>query len=428
VPIQSVNPIRNYRQIMNQDQNRKRDKDNSTFKEYISDDQILLQELLTEKGFSKAVIKDVLDSGYLAMQADTFVAGKSMHVVDGFYGSKTLYGLIPLGIFCEYLRRPRESFAFPKMRKRYKVRSVDEAINRLRNDLNEPFFSAGEMAFRGQTRRHTIKRPIPNPSARDIHGNEDLILPSYWRKFLHSFIDRPATIKSETIRAFFSDPLLRGKIPEDALRTIENFESYGYHEMEETFVWGKVNDPTLAETIYNRIAPEQYVRLTKQGRLLRQLPLTQQHYGIATAGIDVTFDLATACFFALNSFRLGEGDKGFFHRMRKNINPIVYGFVFHDPPLTKTRDLVQSFDWFEHLKPIRPIRQRCAIVGTDSFSVNVAVPDIAVIFELDRNFKDKNIPDQNYLFPNKDEDPFYSYLLEKRKTNQAWKEVVEYAT
>ena len=184
--------------------NRRKNNSKTTFKSLVSNDQVLLQELLSARKFSVELIKSVLNSGYFATKATSIAASNSIHVGDGFYGSKTFYGLIPLDIFCDYLKRPLDRYAFPKVTKRYKVHSLKEAIYQLQNDINVPFFLAGEMAFRGQTKRYYIKRSIPNPMARDLYGTEELILASYWRQFLRSINNRPVSIKSQTVD--FSSP------------------------------------------------------------------------------------------------------------------------------------------------------------------------------------------------------------------------------
>lgn len=406
---------------------RHKSKSSETYRNYIAKGQILLRKLLEKKGFSNEIIKAVLDSGYLAMKADTVLAPGSMHIVDGFYGSKTMWGLIPLGFFSNYLRQPLDKYVFPKMSRHYKVSSLQDAKARLLDDPNAPFYLAGEMAFRGQTNKYSIKRQIPNPMARDIDGSEELILASYWRQFLPSIIDRTRSLKSNTIDAFFSDPILRKNIPDNIMNTIDQFDSGGYRLIDEYNVWSHTDDLTLAEKFTDNVMPRTgYVRYSREGRLFRQLPTIQQHYGIRTAGLDVTFDLSVACFFALNSFSFNENGKGYFQRKNKDVNPVVYCFVFHDPPLTKTLDITSSFDWFKDFEPLRPKRQNCALVGTDSFSVNVAQADMAVILELDLDFDTSGLPDQNYLFPSASEDPFYSYLLEKKKTDPLWSEIIEY--
>ena len=207
---------------------------------------------------------------------------------------------------------------------------------------------------------------------------------------------------------------------------IEQFDLVGYRLIDETLVWDHIDNPTVAEKYGDKSVPRTgYVRFSEEGRLLRQLTTIQQHYGIKTAALDVTFDLSVACFFALNSFSLNHNGRGYFYRTYENINPVVYCFVFRDPPLTRTFDLTSSFPWFKDFEPVRPIRQNCALVGTGSFSINIARPDIAVILELDLDFDISGLPDQNYLFPSISEDPFYLYLLEK-KSNPVWNDVIEY--
>jgi hypothetical protein len=98
-----------------------------------------------------------------------------------------------------------------------------------------------------------------------------------------------------------------------------------------------------------------------------EAPLLEQHYGMLTIGLDVTFDPATAFFFASHSFPT-EGRRVRCEPVARGIHRgVVYCFVFEWPPVKDTEFLARDISLFRNLPPLRPIRQHC---GLSAFHVN----------------------------------------------------------
>jgi hypothetical protein len=380
---------------------------------------------LRREGFPKRTVEIVLQSGYLALEAET-VFGRGLHVSDWLYGSKAAYGLIPFGDFCALLEanllghfsQYQEGVWEYRRQNTFVVSSVDEAIARIRESPNAAFFEAGEMTFRGQSRPYRIRRDFPNPSARDRDGDEQLIIPSAWRPYVRDLLHRPRNIAPRSALLFLSNPALGALIPEQDRNALEQYIAHGYVNLKDTLVYRDLppeadygaTEATLAESIRHRMWPTRYVRDTVEGRSLRQVPLLLQHYGIPTPALDVTFDLKTACFFALKKFDVGTNGRARFVPSESH-ESIVYGFVFHDPPVTRTHDLVKDLRWFEGCPPVRPIRQECALRMTDCSTVNYASPDVAVALLLRGSAGAFDLPQESELFPSAADDPFYNLLL-----------------
>jgi hypothetical protein len=149
-----------------------------------------------------------------------------------------------------------------------------------------------------------------------------------------------------------------------------------------------------------------------------------------TIGLDVTFDLATAAFFASHSFSLKPNGKATFEPVAANTNVgVIYCFVFRDPPVKKTNALISELRMFEHLLPVRPIRQTCALRTFDVTEIAAASLDLDAVLYLDSDFALAGLPGREYLIPGAD-DPFYQALLEQKNiggpVGEVWKEIVEY--
>jgi hypothetical protein len=150
-----------------------------------------------------------------------------------------------------------------------------------------------------------------------------------------------------------------------------------------------------------------------EGTANRDLPLVEQHYGIDTCGLDVTFDFRVATFFATNKFRYRDDGTAFYEHVDGGLHTgVVYGFVFRDPPLKKTAELVTEVASFNHIPPTRPVKQQCALPFFHSYNMNEAVCDLDFVMYLDPNFDRTAMLDVESLFPSRDDDPFYGAVLD----------------
>lgn len=145
------------------------------------------------------------------------------------------------------------------------------------------------------------------------------------------------------------------------------------------------------------------------------MPVIEQHYGIETPYLDVTFDLRIALFFATHRYNVENG-KAYYSEIPKGEHQgVVYSFVFHNPSVTYSKDLVKDISCFDHIPPTRPLRQNCALRFFDRYAINEAVTDIDTIFYLSPDFDTTGIATFEELFPSAEEDKFYKALIEIHK-------------
>lgn len=158
------------------------------------------------------------------------------------------------------------------------------------------------------------------------------------------------------------------------------------------------------------------------------MPLVEQHYGIKTNGLDVTFDIGVALFFAVNQAKRDSHDRVVFERASSDLpTGVVYMFVFRDPPLSTTQDMVEQVLTFKHLHPEWPIRQRCGLPFFHAWCINEAICDCQGILEIAPDFDDAGLPTAAELFPGPDQDPFYRVALDFRRRNpDRYGDFVEY--
>ena len=138
----------------------------------------------------------------------------------------------------------------------------------------------------------------------------------------------------------------------------------------------------------------------------------EQHYGYKSIGLDLTFDVSTALFFATNRFVLLDGarNSGDYVPVKTGEHQgVLYCFVFEDPPLTASENMVRDIGIFEHCPPRRPVIQRCALPGFGPLNFNEAAIDIEAVFYLNKDFDSQNLMAKEDLFPIDVKTPFSTY-------------------
>jgi hypothetical protein len=357
-----------------------------------------LKSELEERGIEKNTVRKTLDSGYVAWNClkDFRTRETEPCIMDCYYGSKFPSGIIDYDTFVDYLNG-KKTFHLNDIKK-YKVKSMRDVIDFLA--LPEYNHFSKRMCFRGQSKEYWMKRLIPNPFASNHEGKERFIAPSFWRQCKD--VNNPA-LWSESSNPIWetgiADRLIYGDITK--LSEEEAKKRYELHKLDLPYS--------------------------------RDYPTLEQHYGMKTINLDVTFDVNTAFFFASHQFHMNEEDKAEYLQITNGKHQgVVYCFVFESPPVYQTDFLIKKIRAFEHLKPIRPLRQQCGLVAFHHTEINAASRDLHAILLLDEDFNTTGLPEAEFLFPNKNKDQFYGALIEEKNRfrgfeyGNPWEEIVEY--
>ena len=358
-----------------------------------------LEITLQEYGIDKNKISEIIESGYY--QLNVGYPPKTVPcVADSFYGNKVPSGFIPINVFIKYLNEGNIP-QYSEYTKHYTVKSLQEAEEILSSERHKKYNESGRLSFRGQTKEYWLKRKIPNPYAMNHLNDERFIVPSFWRFCNEDH--NPANRFNEPLsifKTFLADRLIYGDISSNT--NSENERRYNIHKVE--------------------------------GPHLNEIPLIEQHYGMKTIGLDVTFDLAIAFFFASHQFtKIDTNSKKYTYLPIKegDHKGVVYCFAFTDPSVYKSDWEIKYLKPFQHIPPLRPMRQSCALPAFHFNEVNIAVRDLDAIFFLDKNFDQTGLPSKEHLFPDSNEDLFYGAVIQEKKRFMdgkinPWDEFVEY--
>ncbi len=378
---------------------------NSTFAEYFSKNQEALASKLRNDKIEDLTIHQILDSGF-------FLWGDTVH--DGYYGPT---GQMPYNLFLSILKGSSVHEAFVKKPPIYQVNSYADA----KEILELPIYKriADDICFRGQTQHFSSHRPFSHPFFSDKKGHETLLLPGFWRDFLiegdHVSNKRPIDKPTSFLEnPFISDRLHFYGIDVPELRK-RNLERYGPH------LASNLEDFPDSES------QEFASRYNQKLSIGNEQALIEQHYGFPTVGLDVTFDLKTALFFATHNYTQKDDGKSTYTRITNENKGVIYLLRFKSPKLMKTRDLISSINVFKHMPPVRPIKQSCALPFFLSHYVNEAAANIIGILKIGEDFNSIGLYDPTDLFPSKEQDPFYKALLELKKVfPEKLKDIADY--
>jgi hypothetical protein len=358
------------------------------------------------------LVKKVISSGYYYIES-------RKTVYDSFYGSSWgLYSQFPDDYFIELVKGNKS--VFKRTPDIHHVSSSKEILDILESDPRyKHYLDNGELTFRGQNKEYTVKRGFPNSGLSRSDGSEPLIIPSVWRKYVDDFNKREISPENESIfQSMIADDIIYYGIDNYRHLYIRNFEKYGEHEISDLEHF----DDSDSKEYYKR-----WSNIKVYGRFDNELSILSQHYGFDTSGLDLTFNLNVAAFFASNKFINKDNGKADFHLIDNgNHKGVIYCFKFNAPMITRTSDIIDQLNLFEHLNPIRPIRQECALPHFLYHNINEALFYVHKIFYLDQNFETSNLPDKRHLFPDKDEDMFYKVICDLKPNNEYFNPFVEY--
>jgi hypothetical protein len=257
-------------------------------------------------------IADVLDSGYyLRSWMPLPGTPPPVTVSDMLYGNKVFSSRFETTSFIAYLRGEHTFQRAPCLR-RLKVRHITDIRAILNEEPCARYVADGSLSFRGQPREHTIRRRVPNPFRRNDEGLEISIMPGAYRQS-----NTPYTCATRPTE----------------VRTFEVFA----HEFEPS------GNPSDLHFAYD---------------LMR----TEQHYATQTSGLDVSFDLRSALFFATYQFAWGDDGLAYYRKVpRGEHQGVIYLFRFGAPSVRQTEYLIQEFDFFRTHRPERILRQSCGL-------------------------------------------------------------------
>jgi|LauGreDrversion4_2_1035121.scaffolds.fasta_scaffold164087_2 hypothetical protein len=372
------------------------------------------------RGVPHTMASEAAEAGYVVWPiANGWGSTPRSMVMDCHYGLK-MSGLFELDEFAAYLNGEQTPAQAPIGTPTYKnVRDLKDLHEIAEIPRHREAIEKGFTCFRGQPRDYWMSRPVPNPRICDDQRKERIITPSYWRQFL----DQPLSARDwgpfgsifETIPA---DELIYYGIADWRTLSKRNHERYGPH-----FSISDLEDfpDSESQEYYTR-----WLRHKIQGR--SEYPLIEQHYGKETIGLDITFDLATAAFFASHRWsELSNSLKATYRPIDDGEHEgVIYLLHFRDPAVRQTDYLVNKLGVFEHLPVERPKRQRCGLPAFHANEIAAAARDLDAVILLDANFDTDGLPEPNHLFP-LSEDSFYLALLEQKKRfGTPWNWVVDY--
>lgn len=294
------------------------------------------------------------------------------------------------------------------------VDSVGQAQEYLNNKYSRVNPEVKErFVYRGQNTSYYIQRKHTNPWFRLRNGKEPSLIPSYWRMAptVTSVLDEPMNI----FRTALADPIIYHGIDIEALYR-QNLQKYGLHTISDLAFF---DDP---------ISQEYHRRWMLNKIYAPDIGLLAQHYGFPTTCLDVTFDLRVAFFFAAYKFQTLPNRKATY-RYNLNNDAIVYCFLYSDPLLLPSKNMVTNICSFDHLKPQRPLTQHCALVNHNALDINGSAANILVGFKMNENFDSSELPKPEELFPAPSQDPFYERLLDMKYNSASkewWQDVVDY--
>ncbi|MFZ1789176.1 MAG: hypothetical protein WAT92_12715 [Saprospiraceae bacterium] len=334
-----------------------------------------LIKTLKEKNVDDTLIEAIIKSGYFLQHFRSWDYKSAIKSVgDMMYGTKQFSSNFDIDNFISYCKGEYKFEIAPDFIS-YKVKTKAEIDEILNEERRRHLIKEGKMSFRGQTEEYYLNRKIANPFRQNKNGKEISILPGAYRKkdFHVSFIDPPNIIQ-----------LL-------------------FHEFE------PYNDNDIFSTDIYR---------------------AEQHYATQTQGLDISFDIETALFFANFKYTLNDENRAFYKLIEKGHHKgVIYCLRFVDPPVKKTEYLIESFSLFKKYVPERILRQKCGLPVFSNYERNIAVCDIDCIIYLDEDFQYNDILQPSYMFPNRIDDKFYDKLLElknKFKNHILTEKIVEY--
>jgi|APLak6261672720_1056091.scaffolds.fasta_scaffold06035_1 hypothetical protein len=334
-----------------------------------------LLKILKEKNIDDNLIDAIIKSGYFLQHFASWNYKSTINSVgDMMYGTKQFSSNFDIDNFISYCKGDYKFEIAPDYIS-YRVKTKAEIDEILNDERRRRLIEDGKMSFRGQTEEYHLNRKIANPFRQNKQGKEISILPGAYRK--------------KDFKISFWDP------------------------------------PRIVQLLVNQLEPSEDNDIFSP-----DIFRAEQHYATQTEGLDISFDIETALFFANYKYTLNDENKAFHKLIEKGHHKgVIYCFRFVDPPVKKTEYLIETFSLFKKFVPERILRQKCGLPFFSDYDRNIAVCDIDCIIYLDNDFQYDEILQPSYMFPTRVEDKFYDKLLELKsrfKGQGLTENIVEY--
>ncbi|QEC78978.1 FRG domain-containing protein [Mucilaginibacter ginsenosidivorax] len=385
-----------------------------TFETRYRKQQNLLCFELRQKGVKEITIEQLCRSGYY------MVEWEPNKIFDSFYGaSLALRGQFntdillrskDYGIEASIALRPQEYYIS-------KIEQISEILSA--DERSKYYLDNGYFSYRGQRNEYTVKREFSNPTLSNENGDERLIIPGCWRKYKSNFNKRKIDADLEDVFSTGdADDIIYHGINDYQQIPSNYFKRNGYFSANEL-----IDSTDPAEQAYY----ERWWQLKANAEYNSELAIVSQHYGFDTTGLDLTFDYKTACFFATQRFEMQTNGKAQYRPVGDGQHEgVIYCFYFRIPTITSTKDIIKNLTSLQHLHPLRPVRQQCALPFFLFDNFNEATCYLYAVFHLNKDFDSQGLPTKEYLFPGRGDDQFYDAVLKAKGNNRALNGFVEY--
>ncbi len=342
--------------------------------------QATLKNALQEFALAPELIERVLDSGYfLRTSGNPFNGTTWTTVSDMMYGAKQFSSSFPIDEFVQYVKG---EFTFPELPPFtvLSAKSIDEIRTILADSCRTHYIEDGTFSYRGQPRGYTFKRQIPNPVRANADGQEISVTAGVYRQTSELYSFKTPPIERRSFRRF-----LRHLEPNNPDAWVDSEHAY-------------------------------------------DIMRTEQHYATQTAGLDLSFEIETAIFFATHKMKWDKRGRAYYEKVKRGGHEgVIYCFRFTNPTVRQTQYLIREFDFFRTYPPERILRQTCALPLFGQDERNIAITDLNCIIHLDPDFEYETPLTPEYMFPNAKEDRFYDKLLQlKDEFPEYLEKVVEY--
>lgn len=298
----------------------------------------ILQEKLRSIGMHDEIINDMISSGYYMMnQSDEII-------YDSFYGRRYSISIEALKNF---LQSNPQIFS-PRGIQAIEVKSIADAkkqIDKFISGFNPEL--SNRWAYRGENSIFTFKRKFPNPWNSNSNGEERSLMSSHWRGFQNNYMKLVSYSSRSIFQTIHADDIIYDGIKDFRNLSAKNSIKYGIHTLSDLEDFPEPeNQEYFKRWQAHKINPYNS----------HDMYYLEQHYGFSTPCLDITFDLATAMFFALNKYvEIDKDQKIATYKPVDDISQsVVYVFLFPSDIMT-SNDIIRKFDVFSHLEPLNDL-------------------------------------------------------------------------